>query len=407
MLDQTPETALLAAVILSRGNCFDDVTATGDDFHNGTYGALFDDMRREWDNGRPVDQMVLAERHPDQAALIWNLTSSSATAAQATVYADLVRKAAIRRRLQAFSSSAAGFDADMTADELADAARGLVDKIVGGDAGRKLTFIADVLPDLEADMRRGDVFVPTPWPELDDVIGGFRPGALYVVGARPGQGKTVLAGQIAATLQQHGPVAFSSLEMTAKELTGRFMSERLSINVGHIKDSRMNDRDWQTLEHGRDRLAALNIAIDDRSGVTPSDVRGFVRTISRRGKLAGVIVDYLQLMTSRERLDRHLQVADFSRRLKILAKDFNVPVIVLSQLNRESEKSALGIPKLSDLRESGAIEQDADVVMLLRREGLFPNETLVVDVAKNRHGSTGEVMLAWDGGYSRATGARA
>jgi replicative DNA helicase len=110
----------------------------------------------------------------------------------------------------------------------------------------------------------------------------------------------------------------------------------------------------------------------------------------------------MQLMTSRQKMDRHLQVADFSRQLKILAKDFQVPVIALSQLNRNSENSALAVPKLSDLRESGAIEQDADVVMLLRREGDYPSESLIIDVAKNRHGQIGEVDLHWDGQHSRA-----
>jgi len=127
-----------------------------------------------------------------------------------------------------------------------------------------------------------------------------------------------------------------------------------------------------------------------------------VRTVSRQGKLAGVVVDYLQLLTSKSKMERHNQVAEFSRQLKILANDFRVPVIALSQLNRNVEGRAEATPRLSDLRESGAIEQDADVVILLRRDGVFPYEELIMDVAKNRHGETGEIRLNWDGRYSRA-----
>jgi len=145
----------------------------------------------------------------------------------------------------------------------------------------------------------------------------------------------------------------------------------------------------------------LQIAIDDRSGIGPGEIRSFVRTVSRHGKLAGVVVDYMQLMTSKNKMERHNQVAEFSRQLKIMAKDFQVPVIALSQLNRNVENRAEAQPRLSDLRESGAIEQDADVVMLLRREGTDPNEVMVIDIAKNRHGQTGEVELAWNGVFSR------
>lgn len=396
------ELAVLSSAILSGGDCLDELGLTGDDFGHPQRGELFDLIVGQWSSGKPVDAFVLSELKPEITDLVFSLTSSAVAVGQAGYYANLVKKHAIRRRLTALASAFAGIGSDLDAADLAEEARSLVDKAIGGDTGRKVQFVADVMPKLEERMRRKDVFVPSPWKVLDQKIGGFRPGAVYVIAARPGGGKTVLAGQVAVELAKHGIVTFSSLEMTSEELVARMMSERLQINVGHIKDSRMNDHDWQKLEHGRDVMNALQVAIDDRSGVSATDVRAFVRTASRKGKLAGVVVDYLQLMTSRERLDRHLQVADFSRRLKILAKDFQVPVIALSQLNRNSENTAMAVPKLSDLRESGSIEQDADVVMLLRREGDFPNESLVVDVAKNRHGETGEVRLSWDGGYSRA-----
>ena len=272
----------------------------------------------------------------------------------------------------------------------------------------KVRYVRDILPDVIERLQTNATFIPTPWPSLNRLIGGLRPGAVYVVAARPGVGKTVIASQIAACLAEHGRVAFSSLEMSEDDLVSRLISERLNIRVGKVKDNRMTDYDWNVLAGGRAQLNAMSIAIDDRAAVSAVEVRAYAKAVSRQGTLSGVVVDYLQLMSSRSKLDRHLQVSEFSRQLKIMAKDMRVPVIALSQLNRQSEARADGVPRLSDLRESGAIEQDADVVILLRRVEnpghTFenPNESIWLDVAKNRHGETGEVELAWQGEFSRA-----
>lgn len=399
-LIQTAEESILGTVLVSSGTVLDDLTLTGDDFLEPARGDLFDLMVGMWREGKPVDAFTLSEANPEHAAYLFTLTSHPAAHSSAGYYADIIRKHSLRRRLAAAGAGLTSLEGDDPAT-LAERARALVEAAIG-DAGNRVMFIRDYLPEVIERMESRSVFVPSPWPTLDDKIGGFRPGAVYVIAARPGVGKSVIAAQIAARLADDGNVAFSSLEMTGEELVARFVSERLRINVGKIKNARMDVRDWDTLSRGRGELEALRIAIDDRSGVSASDVRGFARSVARTGPLAGIVVDYMQLMTSRQRMDRHLQVADFSRQLKIMAKDLQVPVIALSQLNRNSESTLLAVPKLSDLRESGAIEQDADAVFLLRREGEFPNETLVVDVAKNRHGETGEITLSWDGGYSRA-----
>jgi replicative DNA helicase len=284
---------------------------------------------------------------------------------------------------------------------MTERARQLVDDAAGTQKSQ-VRFVRDIIPDVLERMNTKTTFVPTPWPTLNAAIGGLRPGAVYVVAARPGMGKTVIAAQLATCLAQTGMVAFSSLEMSEDDLVSRLISERLEIMVGKVKDNRMAPRDWDIFNSRRPELDDLNIAIDDRSNIAPGDVRSFARSVSRHGKLAGIVVDYMQLMTSRSKMDRHLQVSEFSRQLKIMAKDMHVPVIALSQLNRQSESRMDGIPKLSDLRESGSIEQDADVVILLRREGEYPSEELILDVAKNRHGETGIVQLAWQGEFSRA-----
>jgi replicative DNA helicase len=351
--------------------------------------------------GKPVDQQTMSVANPAEAAFLWSLTDYVPAKSSGGSYAEIVQRHGLKRRLARVGAEIAALESNLTIDELAESARALVDHAVG-TLQTGVRFVRDILPDVIDRMSGTASFVPSPWQSLNFAIGGFRPGAVYVVAARPGVGKTVVAAQIAARLAEEGNVAFASLEMTAEELVARLISERLQISVGRVKDSRMTERDWQVLRDGRGRLEDLNIAIDDRSGVSVSEVRGFARSVSRKGRLSAVVVDYMQLMVSKQRLDRHLQVADFSRQLKIMAKEMQVPVIALSQLNRNSEASSLAIPKLSDLRESGAIEQDADVVMLLRREGEAPSERLIIDVAKNRHGKTGEVDLAWEGMFSRA-----
>lgn len=203
-------------------------------------------------------------------------------------------------------------------------------------------------------------------------------------------------------------MAFASLEMSERELVARLISERLDIFVSKIKgggvaEGKMTDFDWGKIAARQGEVTGLDIAVDDRASVSSTDIRNFARSVSRHKPLAGVVVDYLQLMASTSKADRHVQVSEFSRQMKIMAKDFNVPVIILSQLNRQSENRADSAPKLSELRESGAIEQDADVVILLSRKAAWNGaESLVMDVAKNRHGKTDVIELAWQGEFSRA-----
>ena len=395
------ERAVLGLILSTSGKIIDDLHLTGEDFYEPSRGDLYTIMVRMWEQGHPVDAYTMADANPEQSAFLFSLTSIPASVSSGPYYAELIRKHALRRRLAAVGSGLATLDSTLDSTAVADMARQLVDDAIGTPS-QPVKFVKDILPGLVDRLTAKKVFVPSPWPSLNRMIGGFRPGAVYVIAARPGQGKTLFAGQIAVQLAEFGMVAFSSLEMTDEELVARMVAERLQIHVGHIKDSMMDSRDWERFRDGRAGLESLNIAIDDRSGVSAGDVRAFARAVSRSGPLSAVIVDYMQLMVSKQRTERHLQVADFSRQLKIMAKDLNVPVIALSQLNRNSESSMLAVPKLSDLRESGAIEQDADLVLLLRREGESPNEELVVDVAKNRHGSTGEFRLSWQGNFSRA-----
>jgi len=243
------------------------------------------------------------------------------------------------------------------------------------------------------------LYTPTIWPSLNASIGGLKPGALYVVGARPGVGKSVVALNLAMGLATKGTVAFSSLEMSRNELTLRGLASMAEVDVSRLTRGDLTVDDRERIAAARPRFNR-QVAIDDRPGVGPSQIRAFARSIQRGGNLAGIVIDYMQLMTLPGKEPRHEKVSEMSRQLKILAKDLNVPVIALSQLNRGSEQRADKIPTLSDLRESGSIEQDADVVILLSRPEDKPAD-IIFDVAKNRHGRQGLVELVWRGNIAR------
>lgn len=405
----TAELAVIGAAIVSNGTVLDDIALTGEDFNDARLGELFDVIRGMREKGLHIDAMTLASANPNQAAFIWSLTDAAPSTHGFAVeaYAEIVAAHGMHRRMQSIAAGVQGFTAEMTPEQMIERLLGMVDD-AQGERKAQVRMVRDILPGVVERMQSNATFTPTPWPSLNEMIGGLRPGCVYIVAARPGVGKTVIAGQIAAQLAQHGLVAFSSLEMSEDELVSRLISERLSISVGKVKDNKMTERDWEIFSRDRSMLENLNIAIDDRPGVTATEVRAHAKAVSRLGTLSGIVVDYMQLMTSTSKSDRYLQVDEFSRQLKTMAKAFHVPVIALSQLNRKVEDRLDRKPRLSDLRESGSIEQDADAVFLLRREEndghTFenPNESLWIDIAKNRHGETGEVELSWQGRYSRA-----
>lgn len=429
--DAEAEAAVLGAMLISPGAAIDCMsTLVGGDFYVPKHEVIFDAARALLSHGEPVDALTVTDEliktgeieRAGGADYIHTLTDMVPTATNAAYYADIVRNRAVRRRLVEAGGRIheAGFNATENVMDLVEQAREELDA-VAAERKQRIRFAGDAFEELIEQLDSKQTFVPSPWWSLNEIIGGFRPGAVYVVGARPGEGKSVLGAQIARCLAANGTVALSSLEMSRTELVARIVSDIAGVHVSHLKDNKLTASDWEQIRASREEIAALQVAIDDRTDITAMDVRAHAAEVARKGTLAGVVVDYLQLMSGRSSLDRHLQVAEFSRQLKILAKDLRVPVIVLSQLNRELEKRASRRPALSDLRESGAIEQDADVVMLLhrrscedcdhvahlghtiRRDGarIYIDE-LVVDIAKNRHGRTAEAHLRWEGEYSRA-----
>ena len=345
---------------------------------------------------------------------VFDAYTAGTPATSAAVFAErLVNLAGMRRLADALSRAGQLVEGVSDASEALELVRGEIDAAqpdarVGGMVGED---IDETLASLAAPQ----AIYETPWESLNGIIRGWRPGGLYVIGARPGAGKTIAGVQAALALANIGPVALNSLEMGRREIHARILANRTGILLGKLFGTTRHFRGLSREEEAAivrelDGLRALPLSIDDRSSVSVADVRAHARSLTRHGKLAGVVVDYLQLMTGQagDRRPRHEIVADQSRQLKMLAKDLDCPVIALSQLNRASETRDSRAPSLADLRESGAIEQDADAVLLLHmpehmgdagvREPML--DRLTVTVAKNRQGPQGRVTLARNAAFA-------
>lgn len=250
--------------------------------------------------------------------------------------------------------------------------------------------------------------IPTGLPDLDEVYAGHAPGRITVIGARPGSGKTTVGLQFAryAAIELGLPALFVTLEMTRDEIADRVLAAEAQVELGRILRGGLTAYDRTCLAEAADRVKAAPLYIDDTPHVGLGHLRHRAKTLQRGGGLSLLVVDYLQLMQTGRADNRQQQVAELSRGLKLLAKELSIPVLLLSQLNRASAQRSDKKPALSDLRESGAVEQDADTVLLLHRDELYEPESqrpgqLDVIVAKNRHGTTREVPVGWQGEYAR------
>lgn len=250
--------------------------------------------------------------------------------------------------------------------------------------------------------------IPTGFKELDDLTNGLHAGQMIIIAARPAMGKSTLALDFAraASIANDEPSIFFSLEMGKSEIAMRLLSAEGAIPLQNMRKGTLDSRDWTTMASTRGRINEAPLYIDDSPNMTLVEIRAKCRRLKQRVGLKLVVIDYLQLMTSGKRVEsRQQEVSEFSRALKLLAKELQVPVIALSQLNRGPEQRQDKMPAISDLRESGSIEQDADMVVLLHRESVYekdsrPGEADLI-VAKHRNGPTATITVAFQGHYSR------
>jgi replicative DNA helicase len=414
--DELAEQSALGGAMLSRNALWDVLEVVRpSDFSQPRHELIARAIGRLARAGAPVDVISACDElrragEIDRAGgddYLHLLTSVVPTAANAGYYAGIVRTLRMRRGMVEAGLRLVDLGQGTEGDVLAqlEQARQEVDRVAHGVVSEPRP-VGDGFAELVDELEQPAAHVATPWSDLNDLVGGLRPGGLYVVGARPAQGKTIVGLQLAVQLaQQAGAVAFASLEMSRSDLQRRLVAQFAGIPIGRLVDSALTARDWEAFARVRPTLERAPIYISDDPSMNLHQVRAFTRAVSRKTRLAGVVVDYLQLLESPDddRRSRAEVVAGFSRGLKILARDLNVPVIALSQLNRSSVQRADGRPSMADLRESGAIEQDADVVMLLHRDERSARRRHLLDVhvAKNRRGATGKVELLWQGEYAR------
>lgn len=428
--DMQAEQSTLGGMLLSR----DAVDECGevlrpDDFYVPKHALIFETIMKMRAVGQPTDVISVADTlistgelaQAGGADYLHTLTSICTSPVISPFHAAIVSDKAVLRRLGEGATRVLHMVDTQAGEpaELLERARREIDQAAGA-LKSPLVYVGDLIDEVVADAERPRQVWPSPWPSLDEILGGgFRPGALYVLAARTGIGKTAIALQIANALAKVGPVAFASLEMPREELVRRIISQGVKMPHHLLEQGRPMPLHWKdkidSWRSGNEQgviEAPHSVAIDDRSSMMMADVRAFARSVKRpSGRLAGVVFDYLQLMGGSPGVSRQEVVAENARNFKILARELECPVILLSQLNRNPEQRIDKRPQLADLRESGAIEQDADVVMMLYRDPDFQQVPmgqpplpvpLELNVPKNRHGAPLMTTLYWEGSQMRA-----
>jgi replicative DNA helicase len=429
--DILAEQCVLGGMLLSKDAIADVVEVlVGADFYRPAHQTIYDAMVELYGRGQPVDAVTVADEltrtgeltKVGGAAYLFTLVSCVPTAANAGYYAHIVADRAVLRRLieagtriVQLSHRAASGSADVgEVDQVVDRAQASVFDVTERRAGEDYRRLEDVLPatldEIEAVGRRGGVpaGVLTGFRELDQLTGGLHPGQLIVVAARPSIGKSTLGLDFAraASIKQRLTAVLYSLEMSCSEITMRLLSAESRVPMQAVRAGLLKDEEWARLVHRMGEVADAPLYIDDSPNLTMMALRAKARRLKQRHDLRLVIVDYLQLMSSPRRTEsRQQEVADMSRSLKLLAKELDLPVVAISQLNRNPEQRQDKRPQLSDLRESGAIEMDADVVILLHREDRYEPETTRAGeadliVAKQRNGPIGTIAVAFRRNYS-------
>jgi replicative DNA helicase len=401
--DLLAEQSAIGGMLLSKDAVADVVeTVRGVDFYIPKHEVIFEAVLNLYSHGEPTDVIAVTDELTKTAQLqraggaeyLHTLTGLVPTAANAGYYAsegevlDLVNNA---------QAEIYGVTGGVEAEDyvpLVEAIDTAVDEIE------------------RARGRDGEMIgVPTGFAELDELTNGLHGGQLIIVAARPGLGKSTLALDFAraATVKHSMPAIFFSLEMGRSEIAMRLLAAESSIPMQTLRKGNMEQRDWDKLAQVRGQIADAPLYIDDSPNMTLVEIRAKCRRLSQKVGLKMVVIDYLQLMTSGKKVEsRQQEVSEFSRALKLLAKELSVPVIALSQLNRGPEQRADKKPALADLRESGSLEQDADIVILLHREDAYDREappTGEADliVAKHRNGRQDTIKVSFSGMYSRFT----
>ncbi|PYG89099.1 replicative DNA helicase [Ruminiclostridium sufflavum DSM 19573] len=398
-----------------------------EDFYRPDHREIYNVIIELFDRAQPIDLITVSERLKTHGKLelvggleyLSNIAIEVPTTANVRHYSKIVEEKAILRRLIKASSDIVdlGFNASEEVSFIIDKAEQSVFDILQKRSSQGFVPIKEVLVDAFNKLEdlynnKGNITgIPTGFSDLDYKTSGLHNSDLILVAARPAMGKTAFALNLAqnAAVHSHIPVAVFSLEMSKEQLVNRILCSEAMVDSNRMKTGKLEDNDWQKVAKALAPLSEAPIYIDDTPGVSITEIRAKCRRLKLEHNLGLVVIDYLQLMQGSGKKggdNRQQEISEISRSLKILAKEINVPVICLSQLSRAPEARTDHRPILSDLRESGAIEQDADIVMFLYRDDYYNPETekkniAELIIAKHRNGSTGTVELVWLGQYTK------
>ncbi len=398
---------------------------TGEDFYNRQYGILFEAMVELNDAGSPVDLVTLQNKlrekdvPPEVSSLefVRDLITAVPTSANIKYYATIVSEKSVLRKLIRLNEEIANTcyaekeSLEYILEDTEKRVFQLVQKRTTDDYVPIRQIVMNAMDKIEmAAKNKGNVTgIPTGFIDLDYRTAGLQPSDLILIAARPSMGKTAFELNLAQYMafRKNLTVAVFSLEMSKEQLVNRMFSLESSVDAQKLRTGQMNDQEWERLIESAGTIGKSKLIIDDTPGISISELRSKCRKYKLENDMAIVMIDYLQLMSGSGRSDsRQQEISDISRSLKALARELNVPVVALSQLSRKVEERPDHRPMLSDLRESGAIEQDADVVMFLYRDDYYHHDTdkmgiSEVIIAKQRNGPIGTVELAWLPEYTK------
>ena len=424
--DMLAEQSTLGGMLLSQeavAEVFEQVKAA--DFYAPKHELIFEAIVNLYGKGEPTDVITVTDELVKSGNLVraggadylHTLTSIVPTAASSAFYAAIVKEKSILRHLVEVGTRIAqmGYSNEGEVEDLVNSAQAEVYGVARANASDEFSTLGDSLQaaidDIELAQNRGGelVGVPTGFAELDELTHGLHPGQLIIVAARPAVGKSTLAVDFIrnAAIRYNKPAIFFSLEMGRSEIAMRMLSAETSIPLQSMRKGMVDNSDWTKIVSVRGQLNSAPLYIDDSPNLTLVEIRAKCRRLVKQYGLKLIVIDYLQLLTSGKKVEsRQQEVSEFSRSLKLLAKELNLPVIAISQLNRQSEQTKDKKPDISQLRESGSLEQDADVIILLHREGIGEKDhprsgEADLILAKQRNGPTGTITVAFQGRYSR------
>jgi replicative DNA helicase len=419
---------VLGGMLLSKDAIADVVEVIRpDDFYRPAHQTIYECILDLYGRGEPADPVTVSaelERRGELtrvggAPYLHTLIATVPTAANAAYYAEIVAEKAVLRRLVEAGTRIVqlGYQGGEGAavDEVVDRAQAAIYEVTERRTAEDYVPLEELLQptmdEIDAIASRGGVSlgVPTGFADLDACTNGLHPGQMIVVAARPGLGKSTLGLDFARSCSvRHGMTsAIMSLEMSRTEIVMRLLSAEARIRLTDMRGGRMSDEDWTRMARRMSEISEAPLFIDDSPNLTMMEIRAKARRLRQRHDLRLLVIDYLQLMTSGRRVEnRQQEVSEFSRQIKLLAKELDIPVVAISQLNRGPEQRTDKRPMLADLRESGSIEQDADMVILLHRPDAFERDDprageADLILAKHRNGPTSTITVAHQLHYSR------